>query len=146
MTDLSTLDVTLECGSSALTTFVLFGGLKYPTNSVGRIAPGDLDTQTQGTWEKHPVHLPSAKYRKPGDLIGEIITKTLSDDAPNATSHSIITAADDCKYIRHIEGIIPICYNATVEAIGWDGARGKTSEITSLDGSTKNVRCLVLGR
>ena len=127
---------TLECGAGTDSVACLVGGL-----SLGA-APA---TYTIGAveYEGKPIHLPNARDRAAGDLIGEIITKDLADG--DGYSSATITASSDCQYIRNIEMIIPITNETTALAVAWLGDTGTTSGIVSADENTSNVTCLVLG-
>lgn len=134
------------CGVSAMTTTtaVLRGG----TTETLRVLVGGLPepvTVGSGSYVigRHPVLLESVRGHQYGDLIGEVISKTLDGASPSKVT---ITASSDCTYIRHIETVLPMATMATAQAVGWAGTRGATSVIYSANASVNLVLCLVLGR
>ncbi len=136
--EISSIDFTVECGAAAEVVAMLVGGLREYDGTPADDAGTDKDLR-----EGLPLILPHAQYRHPGDLVGEIINKTLDGADPSTVT---ITAADDCKVIRHIEMVLPVCTVAAEYAISWDGTQGKTSAIYSANGKADSVSCLVLGK
>jgi len=136
VTELTSIDFTLECGAGTAVVQALVGGLSRGAT------PTDI-TPNVLTYTDKPILLANAKYRRPADLVGEIITKTLDGQSPATVT---ITAASDCSIVRHIEMIIPISKKTSGLAVSWDGGTGKTSAIYSANGDSNDVTCLVLGR
>lgn len=133
--EISTIDYTLECGSSALVLAALVGG--YQT------AIADNATDVAGSQRTQPIYLKPIEEWQPGDLICEIIDKTLDGSSPSTVT---ITAADDCQKIRHIEMVLPVCANATEYALAWSGTQGKTSAIYGQNAKSDVTKCLVMGK
>jgi len=135
----NTTAVLTGSNSSAIIT-VLWAGFANPaagaaeTYSVG----GDLPYLLEG--------MGGGCVRKPGDLIGEIITTAALDGASPATLTTDITAATDCEWIRHIEMVIPVTLSTTAGAVAWTGTQGKVTNIFASNSKTDTVSCLILGR
>jgi hypothetical protein len=133
----------VECGGASEVVALLVGGYAENVSYAGGSAVSvTLDENV--TWEGKVIHLPHASRRKPGDLVGEIITKTFADG--DSLSDATITAADDCQIIRHIEMVIPVGTSATAVAMAWQGDTGATAKIITEDANTDDATCLVLGR
>jgi len=135
VSEITSIDATVLCGSGSEIVEVLVGGyieggtIADTESLPGQSIPARLDSGTR----------PLA----PGDLIGEVITKTLASASPSTVT---ITAADDCEVIKQIMHVIPVSKAAAKQAIGWSGTKGATSIIYGPNTVTDDVTCLVLGR
>jgi hypothetical protein len=135
VSEITTIDSTLRASANDLVIGVLWGGFADPAAFTdGAYVHGD-----------RPYLMPSAVggKRKPGDLIGEVISKTLASASPSTVT---ITAASDCEMIRHIEWVIPVTTGTTARSVAWDGVRGASCVITGQNTQTDVLSCLVLGR
>ena len=134
--EMSTIDFTVECGNSTVLA-MLVGGLSEATTPTDNAT--DID---QDLLEYMPLWLGGRHSIHPGDLIGEVVSKTLDGASPATVT---VTAATDCEIIRHIELILPVCTHATEYTIGWSGTQGATSAIYAANATADVVNCLVLG-
>ena len=135
LTEITSLDFTLECGAASAIVTYLVGGYALGGTPTGITVGEDLRTDK-------PIHLQTAKDRQPGDLIGEIVQLTLGGESPAVEP---IVASTACDVIASIEMIIPISEETTAKAVAWNGTKGTTSGIVSANAATDVCNCLVLG-
>lgn len=132
----------VECGGASEVVGLLVGGYSEEVSYAGGSAISvTLDENV--AWEGKIIHLPHASRRRPGDLVGEIITKTMDNASPSVVT---ITAVDDCAIIRHIEMVIPVSKATTPVAVAWQGDVGLTASLVTENTNAEDVTCLVLGR
>ena len=143
---LSSVLITVVCGAGSESVFALIGGFvegiagdEYPYTS--RTIPDDSGTDKD--IRQQPVYLGNAFHRKPGDLIGEIVTVKLGGESP-ATEP--IVASTHCQFITHILGVLPMANKNAGLAVSWSGTQGASTAIYSANAATQKVACLVLGR
>lgn len=137
VSELSTVDFTVVCGSGTATVFALVGGYiesDAPTDNATDI---DIDLR-----EKKPVYLGNAYHHAPGDLVGEIVWKNFTSASPSTAT---ITAASDCQFIKHIIAVLPEINDDTALCAGWSGTQGASSVIYTANSKTVLVGSLVLG-
>jgi len=136
VSEISSIDFTVECGSGSAEVFAMIGGY------IEEDAPTDDAGTDKDLLEKKPVYLGNARHHSPGDLVGEVIWKTLDGSSPSTVT---ITAASDCQFIKHIVGVLPMANKSSALAVAWSGTQGATSAIYSANAETAKVACLVLG-
>jgi len=112
----------------------------------GGYARTGFGTLANGAYEDEPtLVLPSADPGtiKPGDLICEVVNKTLGSASPSVVT---LTAADDCQVVRFMEFVIPVSKGTTDNSIGCViNADMKTAVLTGGNSTEDVVACLVMG-
>ncbi len=80
---------------------------------------------------------------KPGDLVCEVVTKTLGSAEPSTVT---LIASSDCQVVRYIEFVIPVSKETTENSIGVViAATRKTAALYGANSTTDDVTCLVMG-